>query len=245
MARSPAYPGRMTDPTPRRRHSAAVYRRRRLVVLVAVLAIVGGVAWLLIAQPWRGSATEVAASPSATPSATTTPTGLPVVESDPTPTPAPDAGEGTGTVEGSVPSPSATPEAQPCTDDTVTVEAVVSQDSYAADQNPAFSITLTNNGPDCTINVGTSAQSFTVTSGSDTWWRSTDCQSEPNDMVVLLQAGQSVTSAAPLAWDRTRSAVGTCGDVTRQRAAGGGASYHLAVSIGGIASTTTAQFLLY
>ncbi len=237
----------MTGPTPRRRHSAAVYRRRRLVVLLAVLAIVAGIAWLLIAQPWRGSATEVAPSPSATPSATATSTGLPVVESDASPTPGADAEavEGAGTVEGSAPSPSVTPEAQPCTDDTVAVEAVVSQGTYAADQNPAFSITLTNNGPDCTLNVGTSAQSFTVTSGSDTWWRSTDCQSEPNDMVVLLQAGQSVTSAAPLAWDRTRSAVGTCGDVTRQRAAGGGASYHLGVSIGGIASTTTAQFLLY
>ena len=235
----------MTGQTTRRRHSAAVYRRRRLVVILAVLAIAGGVAWLLIAQPWRGSATEVAASPSATPSATPTSTGLPVVESDASPTPDADAGEGAGTVEGSTPSPSVTPEAQQCTDDTVAVEAVVSQESYAGDENPAFSITLTNNGPDCTLNVGTSSQSFTVTSGTDTWWRSTDCQSEPNDMVVLLQAGQSVTSAAPLVWDRTRSAVGTCGDVTRQRAAGGGASYHLGVSIGGIASTTTAQFLLY
>ena len=235
----------MTGQTPRRRHSAAVYRRRRLVVILAVLAIAGGVAWLLIAQPWRSAATEVAASPSVTPSATPTSTGLPVVESDAPPTPDADAGEGAGTVEDTAPSPSATPEAQPCTDDTVTVEAVVSQESYSADENPAFSITLTNNGPDCTLNVGTSAQSFTVTSGSDTWWRSTDCQSEPNDMVVLLQAGQSVTSAAPLTWDRTRSAVGTSGDATRQRAAGGGASYHLGVSIGGIASTTTAQFLLY
>ena len=84
-----------------------------------------------------------------------------------------------------------------------------------------------------------------ITSGSDTWWRSTDCQSEPSDMVVLLTAGQTVSSASPLTWDRTRSAVGTCDDETRPRAPGGGASYHLAVEIGGVAATETTQFLLY
>src|SRR6185295_5097376 len=40
-----------------RRHSPAVYRRRRIVLLVALLAI-AGVVWLLIAQPWRGSAAQ-------------------------------------------------------------------------------------------------------------------------------------------------------------------------------------------
>jgi hypothetical protein len=64
-------------------------------------------------------------------------------------------------------------------------------------------------------------------------------------MVVLLAAGQTVASAAPLIWDRTRSAVGTCADADRPRAPGGGSSYHLAVEIGGIASTDSAQLLLY
>ena len=82
-------------------------------------------------------------------------------------------------------------------------------------------------------------------SGSDVWWRSTDCQSEPSDMVVLLAAGQTVTSAAPLTWDRTRSAVGTCDDADRQAAPGGGASYHVSVEIGGIGSTQSKQMLLY
>ncbi|MNY65604.1 hypothetical protein D3C86_2028970 [compost metagenome] len=95
------------------------------------------------------------------------------------------------------------------------------------------------------MNVGTSAQSFTVTSGDDIWWRSTDCQSEPSDMIVLIGAGQTVSSAAPLTWDRTRSAVGTCADGNRPMAPGGGASYHLSVEIGGIASTEPKQFLLY
>jgi hypothetical protein len=60
---------------------------------------------------------------------------------------------------------------------------------------------------------------------------------------VLLEAGQQVSSAAPLEWDRTRSSVDTC-DGERPRATGGGATYHLSVSINGIASTNTASFQL-
>jgi hypothetical protein len=95
------------------------------------------------------------------------------------------------------------------------------------------------------MNVGTSAQVFTITSGTDTWWRSTDCQKEPSDTVVVLAADQTVKSAVPLTWDRTRSSVSTCASANRPRAPGGGATYHLAVEIGGITSTEDAQFLLY
>ncbi|UUT36093.1 hypothetical protein [Microbacterium elymi] len=44
--------------TPHRRHSPAVYRRRRLLVLLVLLVIVVAVVWVLIAQPWRGSAEQ-------------------------------------------------------------------------------------------------------------------------------------------------------------------------------------------
>lgn len=236
----------MTGTTPRRRHSPAVYRRRRIVLLLALLAIAATV-WLLIAQPWAGTASEPEAAGDE-PKGQNTASALPVpAEQQSTPDPS-----GTGAVEGSVPdgetptaTPGATPVAAPCVARDIDVKAVTGKDTYAGDEKPQFSITLTNNGDDCTLNVGTSGQSFTVTSGSDTWWRSTDCQSEPSDMVVLITAGQTVSSAAPLEWDRTRSAVGTCDDPTRPRAPGGGSSYHLAVEIGGISSTQAQQFLLY
>ena len=239
----------MTGTPVRRRHSPAVYRRRRLVLLIALLAI-AGVVWLLIAQPWAGSASEKPADD--TTQSQDAADSLPIPSSQGTPA-AGDAGTGDqGAVEGSVvegtaatETPSPTPTAQPCVASDIAVEAVTSQDTYTADQSPQFSIALTNNGADCTLNVGTSAQSFTVMSGSDVWWRSTDCQSEPSDMIVLIGAGQTVSSAAPLTWDRTRSAVGTCADQTRPRAPGGGASYHLSVEIGGIGSTQSKQFLLY
>ncbi|HEY9306703.1 MAG TPA: hypothetical protein VIP82_02765 [Microbacterium sp.] len=233
----------MTGTTPRRRPSPAVYRRRRLVLLIALL-VIAGVVWLLIAQPWAVAATDSSDKPDPGQQQNTA-ESLPVPSGQAT-----TGGTETGAVEGAVvegatPTPGATPTALPCVASEITVEAVTSADTYAGDQNPQFSISLTNNGADCTLNVGTTAQSFTVTSGDDVWWRSTDCQSEPSDMVVLIAAGQTVSSAAPLTWDRTRSAVGTCADGNRPLAPGGGASYHLSVEIGGIASTEPKQFLLY
>lgn len=203
-------------------------------MLLVIALLVAGV-WLLIAQPWSGNATA-APAPVASPTASSSPTATEV--SEPTGEPADETPEET---------PDAVPdEAVPdCTNADVTVEAATDQETYAADQRPALSIRLTNTSAgDCVINVGTSTQSFTVASGDDAWWRSTDCQSEPSDSIVTLAAGQTVTSAEPLVWDRTRSSVDTCEAPDRPVAPAGGASYHLEVEIGGIASTGTAQFFL-
>jgi hypothetical protein len=208
------------------------------MVLLAVLAV-GALVWLLIAQPWRADGAEGGAVPR--PVSTMT-----AATPDPT---SPGATATPGPTASATVAPDQNPSTQAlpvCAAPEVTVEAITDQTTYAPDQNPQLSIRLRNgSASDCSINVGTAAQSFTITSGVDVWWRSTDCQTEPSDMVVTLSAGQEVTSAAPLVWDRTRSAVATCQDPNRQRAAGGGASYHLAVEIGGIRSTGTAQFLLY
>ena len=220
-----------------RRLSPAVYRRRRLVVLLAVLVVAAIVVWLLIARPWLGfassddptpSPTRVAAS--ASPSATDSPTPTGTATSTPTATPTPAA---TGT-------------AGPCVASEILVEVVTDADTYPVGKNPQLSIKLTNEGAvDCTLNVGTTTQVYTVTSGNDVWWRSTDCQTEPSDMVVTLAAGQTVTSATPLVWDRTRSSVSTCGTGNRPTAPAGGASYHVTVEIGGVSSVGSKQILLY
>ena len=214
-----------------------------LLVLIAVVAVV----WVLIAQPWRGAAADQAgAKPTPTQAVETEVTSTPTSSPTPSAAPAPEQTTDAALEPSATPDPTATPAAKPCVSRNVTVEALTDQDTYEAGQNPQLSIRLTNDGSeDCTLNVGTSGQSFTIMSGSDVWWRSTDCQTEPSDMVVLIAAGQSVTSAAPLTWDRTRSAVGTCEDPGRQSAPGGGASYHLSVEIGGIGSTQSKQMLLY
>src|SRR5207244_2220178 len=158
----------------------------RLVVLLVLILIIAGV-WLLIAKPWASKAAD--GDPPSPAVGATGMTALPVpAASTPTPTPTPTQ-EPTAT-----PSPTAThaatATAAPCTSANVTVDAVTDQNTYPSGQNPKLSIRLTNHGTkDCTMNVGTTTQKYTVTSGSDTWWRSTDCQSEPSDMVVLIKAG--------------------------------------------------------
>ncbi|WP_341955391.1 hypothetical protein [Microbacterium sp. LWH13-1.2] len=219
------------------RHSAAVYRRRRLVTLVALIVFVAFIVtavWLLVARPWA-SATD--ATPSPTPSASSTPVA-PTTSTTPDPTAA----------ESPAPEPSSeeTPGIVACEAQDVEVAAVTDADTYQAGVLPQLSISLTNRGAtDCTIDVGSTTQVLTVSSGSDVWWRSTDCQENPSSMIATLAAGATVTSKVPVTWDRTRSSVETCAQENRARAPGGGASYHVAVEIGGFKGATTKQILLY
>jgi hypothetical protein len=216
------------------RQSAAVYRRRRLVAVVGLilfLAVIGISVWLLVSRPWASAAeTAPVPSPSASPTTTT--------DAAPTDTPSADPSEEPVAEE--------TPGVVACEAKDVVVSAVTDADTYAAGQLPNLSISLTNNGPtDCTIDVGSSTQVFTVSSGADVWWRSTDCQENPSSMIATLAAGATVTSKVPVVWDRTRSSVETCAQENRPRAPGGGSSYHVAVEIGGFAAAATKQILLY
>jgi hypothetical protein len=216
------------------RQSAAVYRRRRLLVVtvgVLLIALIAGGAWLAIAQPWAASAPPVATG-------TTPPAAADTV------TPTPQAPT-TAPTDSPSPDPSETPGIVACEQGDVEVTAVTDAETYAAGKLPQLSIRLTSTSPvDCTLNVGSSTQKYTVTSGGDTWWRSTDCQTDPSDMIVTLKAGASVSSATPVVWDRTRSSVDTCGEKHRARAPGGGASYHVSVSIGGFDSVGSRQIIL-
>lgn len=211
------------------------------MVLLVLLLIIAGVVALFVWQPWRAGA-DAATSPPAS----SAPTPPAASATDPaTPTPGETTGGETPAASAPAPDPSGTETATavpPCTTADLTVVAVTDQESYGGDQNPQLSITLTNDGAEaCIMNVGTSTQKFEVTSGSDTWWRSTDCQTESSDQVVQIEAGQTVSSATPLQWDRTRSSVDTC-DAERPRAAAGW--YHLQVSIGGIEAADTRMFQL-
>lgn len=217
-----------------------MYRRRRLAVLLLALLIVGGIVAVVVWQPWRAWA-DAAPPPTSSPSASASPAAT----DEPTPT----ATSGTPTprvtssADGDSDEPADDePEVLPCTTADVTVSAVVDRSSYGTGELPQLSIRLVNDTDlPCLINVGTAAQTFEITSGSDTWWRSTDCQSEPSDQVVQLDAGQTVTSATPIVWDRTRSSVDTC-DGDRQKALPGW--YNLSVSIGGFGSVEPASFTI-
>jgi len=216
------------------RHPAAVYRRRRLVTLVALIVFVAFIVtavWLLVARPWA-SATDATPSPTPTVSSTPPATTDPTAAESPAPEPEPSSEETPGIVA--------------CEAQDVEVSAVTDADTYPAGVLPQLSISLTNRGAaDCAIDVGSTTQVLTVSSGSDVWWRSTDCQENPSSMIATLAAGATVTSKVPVTWDRTRSSVESCAQENRPRAPGGGASYHVAVEIGGFKGATTKQILLY
>lgn len=208
--------------------SAAVYRRRRLVALLLALVLVVLVVWGVVAivGAFRGGGepgpTDAAPAPST--SATPDPTET---AAEPTESPEPTASE--------TPEPTNTTPAV-CGEGDVTVTAVTDASTYAPDALPQLSMKLTNTSDKpCRIDVGTSTQVYTIMSGSDTIWTSTDCQTDETSQVVELTPGKEVTSPA-IEWVRERSTPDTCDSDSRPAAVGGGAYYSLTVSIGGISS---------
>jgi hypothetical protein len=196
-----------------------VYWRRRLVVGLAALAIVV-VIILIVVRPGASNgapvtpSTTTASAHTADPASTTIPT-------DPT------------TATGAA-----------CKPANITVAAITDKPNYGAAETPQLSLAITNTGPNaCKIDAGTKAQVFTITSGTEVYWRSTDCQTGAVDAEVLLQPGKTVKSQTAIAWDRTRSDPATCG-AKRNPVPAGGASYHLATSVDGISSAATKQFIL-
>lgn len=198
------------------REPRSVYVRRRLWVLAGLVAVIAIIALVI----WKPGSTS-GAEPDPTPVTKST--------SSPSPTPSSSASPG---------------EAGECADDAVVVEALTDKSNYVAGELPQLSLRITNTSDSaCSINVGTAAQVFTITSGSDTYWTSTDCQVEPADAIVELAAEQSVESTAPIAWDRTRSSPSTC-DGDRPAVPAAGASYHLSTSVDGVESAESKQFIL-
>ncbi|MGH1550785.1 hypothetical protein ACRAWB_17010 [Leifsonia poae] len=198
---------------------SSVYWRRRLIVLLGVIAVVVVVV-LIVVRP--GSAGGEPAKKQPVPAATNSPAA----------------------VSTSIPTSSASAEGQPCKPADVRVEAVTDKEQYAAGELPQLSVALTNTGSAaCTIDAGTAQQVFTITSGSEVYWKSTDCQSDKVDAEVLLQPGKTISSQAPITWDRTRSDPSTC-QATREQVPAAGASYHLETSVSGVKSSETKQFIL-
>ena len=194
--------------------ASSVYRRRRLVVGLGILAVLA-IILLIFFRPGGGD-DPAAGDPK------------PTASTDPAATAAPDAAARTA-----------------CDPAVVTVVAITDQGSYDPDDDPELSLSVTNTGPTpCELNAGTSTQVFTITSGADVYWTSTDCQTEPADAEVTLEPGVAVSTKTPLVWDRTRSSPETCEISDREAVPGEGASYYLSVSVGGVASASPVQFLL-
>ncbi|GAB3809164.1 hypothetical protein GCM10028798_36360 [Humibacter antri] len=201
--------------------SSKVYWRRRLVVGLALLAIVVVILLIVFAPRGKSDATAPVATHTAvasTPKPTTNPTTVPTTK--------------------------ATASGKACAASVIDVEAITDANSYGGGVQPQLSFSITNTGTKaCTFDAGTAKQVFTITSGTQVYWKSTDCQTNPVDTVILLEPGKTLTSN-PIAWDRTHSDPSTCSDKQRQAVPAAGASYHLKVQVDGVTSKTTKQFLL-
>ncbi|GGF28577.1 hypothetical protein GCM10011399_22170 [Subtercola lobariae] len=131
-----------------------------------------------------------------------------------------------------------------CAAGNVTVTAITDSNDYSSGSQPMLSFSIVNTGSQpCTINAGTSQQIYTITSGTEVYWLSTDCQTGASDTLAMLAPGKTVTST-PFAWNRTRSSKTTCDQATPTTVPAGGVSYHLTVSVDGIQSAQSAQFIL-
>ncbi|GAA1696606.1 hypothetical protein GCM10009792_15760 [Microcella alkalica] len=190
-----------------------VYWRRRLVVGIGLLAVILIVVLILV----RPGAEQAGASNPDAPAASEPP-----------------ADEAGAADEPAQPADPANPNA--CTPDQVQVAAVTDADSYPAEVQPLLSLTLTNTGSTpCVATVGTDVQEYVITSGSDRIWSSTDCQQNPSPAEVTLEPGAPL-STTPFSWQRVRSEPGGACEGERTAAIGGGATYRLTVTIGGLTS---------
>lgn len=197
--------------------ASTVYRRRRLVVGLGLLAVIV-IIILIVVRPGGGDPASTAA-PEPTDSVV-----------DPAATAGPAATDAASTA---------------CDPANVQVEAITDQGSYDPEDEPELSLSVTNTGTSaCDLNAGTSTQVFTITSGADVYWTSTDCQTDPTDATVTLEPNVAVSTKTPLTWDRTRSSPETCEITDREAVPAEGASYYLSVSVGGVESASPTQFLL-
>ncbi len=209
-----------------------VYWRRRLVVLLVLVAIIAIVV-LIVVRPGSGAADPNAAT---TPAPSDSATDAAAPPADPAATSTP------GTVDTSSTTPPGT--VADCAGGNISVVPVTDATTYAAGVMPQLSFSITNTGSEpCKINAGTSQQIYTITSGTETYWVSTDCQTNPSDTEAVLEPGVAVTST-PFTWNRTRSSTSTCASTDLPQVPAGGASYHLNVRVAGIDSTNSQQFIL-
>lgn len=177
---------------------AAVYWRRRLVVLAVLLAVLGGLGWLVVALV-TGSGSSAAASGSTTSSE---PVGTPALDRV---VPSP-AGVRTPT-----PPPSTTPPAPaspaapaqqagaPCGDDVIALE-VRTPGTIAAGSSPVLELVVTNTATvPCTRVLDQQLQEMVLLDGAGTRvWGSNDCQPETSSDTRTLAPGEQVVF--PLTW---------------------------------------------
>lgn len=254
------YPVRMSSfRNPVGPQSSGVYWRRRAIVGGAILLVVVVIVLIVVGRGGGASSAAPTTSPSATARAKSSPstssaaaaaTDAPSsgASGGATGSPSDSASTGTGSSgtsagKGSGSASKSSKDGATCTKSQIQLTAITDKTTYGPTEQPKISMSISNTGSNaCHMDLGSSQQVLTITSGEETYWTSKDCQTGGTNQDVTLKAGQTLTTPA-ISWDRTRSSTTTC-DTSRSSVTAGGASYHLDVSVGNIASTTSAQFVL-
>lgn len=190
-----------------------ILRRRRIVAVIILLILLGLIGWGIWAV-----------------------IGLFTSDDDETPEPTPTVTE---TVS---PSPTATEtdddqdddadddidQAAACDPEFLTVTGSSDQDSYAEDELPVFTMTVTHDGDVlCDASLGTDQQNFVVEDMDGEFVFATQaCQVESQEQVVEMEPGQS--ESAEFEWQRVRTDE-NCAAVIEALESG---QYQLLVSIG-------------
>jgi hypothetical protein len=210
-----------------------VYWRRRATVIGVLLLIVVVVVLIVVG---RGSG-ATSAEPTATATGASTPSSSSSSSGS-----ASSSGSSSPSAR-STPSASSAADGSTCAKDQIQLTAVADKTAYGPTEDPKIAMSIKNTGSNsCHMDLGSSQQVLTISSGEEQYWSSKDCQTGGTNQDVTIKAGQTLTTPA-IAWDRTRSSTSTC-DSSRPSVTGGGASYHLQVGVGNIESKDSVQFIL-
>lgn len=217
--------------------SPATYWRRRLMVVLGLVAVIVVVV-LIVVRPGSDAADAKSGSSSSDQGSVggAADGGDAVAAGD-------DETDAAASADAEQPATPIDPKA--CKPGVITIEAVTDKVTYAAGEKPLISMKVTNTGgAECDLAVGTDIQEFRITSGSEQYWSSLDCQATAAPQTVTIAPGdEGAMSTTPIPWDRTRSDPATC-DGDRPAVPAGGASYHLTVQLGELQSASK-QILVY
>ncbi|AOX65556.1 hypothetical protein BJK06_07135 [Curtobacterium sp. BH-2-1-1] len=211
-----------------------VYWRRRAMVIGVLLLIVVVVVLIVVGR--GGASADPGSSPASASASSAGPS------SSPRATPSA-AASPSGSASASASSSASAKDGSTCAKEQIELTPVVDKTSYGPTEDPKIAMSIKNTGSNsCHMDLGSSQQVLTISSGEEQYWSSKDCQTGGTNQDVTIKAGQTLTTPA-IAWDRTRSSTSTC-DSSRPSVTGGGASYHLEVAVGNIESKASVQFIL-
>lgn len=182
------------------------WRRRAVVIGVAVVVVV--VMSMLLFGGGDGKSQEDPA-PAPTASASPSPTPSPSDSASPTASPSVSGSPST--------SPSAKASGPTCSDDDIEVAVTTDKQTYAAGENPKITMAIKNkSGTACVRDIGSGANTVTISSGGHHAWSSDDCEPGQVSNDQLLPAGGK--AEATVTWERKLSAPGCSGEASAAQA---------------------------